>query len=360
MEVSMIFSLCKKRLFLLFLGSFLALQPSLYAHNPGETPATSQRSWSSALGTAVNAALYFGPATYSAYEQSKNLYASQQKKLIGNQALNPQTKLAIQKIMIEMNIEDTPEILAMRNQAEFEEVPDSDKYTIVDSVKKNYLGIHATNAYIFIDEDIINFEEHPLRSTFLVKRELARYKNNHFSKVIIGNVALTMAQAVAFYKTFPLVTQGCNNSIHKLGWTSFNDPQQHGIFLGVSRFTLNYLVCPFVTQLIIEKIRNSVHAWYHQHITPPLDGTFVPRGHTLTLFAELIKLIPDYNNTETNNCPGKELLDTTLREMALIALNRYHSSQIIDNLNRRFSRDEDFKPHIERLISFIEQNDKHG
>ena len=363
----MAFSSCRKQLFLLFLGTFLALQPCLYAHNPGQaTPITPQRNWSNALGTAVNAALYFGPPAYSVYQEAKQLSPTCQKERIGDKKVSEQTYNALQEIVEEMGIKEIPEIIAMQDSRlcpnpNARSIEDS--ITIINSRKKDFLGVHATNAYIFIDEDVINFEEHPLRSTFLVKRELARYKNNHFSKIIIGNVALTMAQAVALYKTFPLVTQGCNNIIHKLGWTSLNDPRQNGLFLGISRFTLNYLICPFVTQLIIEKIRNSAHAWYQQQITPKLEDSFVPREYTLKLLVELIKFIPSYEirSEETNEYyPGRKLLYETLYEVCLMALNRYHSSQIIDKINT-FRNHKDFKNYtgsLDTLKSFIEQNNR--
>lgn len=361
----MAFSSRRKHSFLLFLGTFLALQPCLYAHNPGQTsPATPQRSWSTTLGIAANAVLNFGPPAYSLYQEAKKLSPTHQKELIGNEEVREQTYDALQEILKEMGIKETPEIIAMRTSRlcpnpNAKSIEDS--ITIIHSRKKDFLGIHATNAYIFIDEDVINFEEHPLRSTFLVKRELARYKNSYFSKAIIGNIAVTIAQMAAWYKAHPLITQGCNNIIHNLGWTSLNDPQQHSIFLGVSRFTLNYLVCPFVTQLIIEKVRNSAHGWYNQRITPQLDDTFVQREHTLTFFGELISLMPYYATTNIflhNSKQGQKLLDATLREVALITLYRYHPSAIIDKINT-FKSHDDFAKHsdaLDALIDFVKQN----
>ena len=351
----------RRHLFLFFLGISLTIQPYLCANVP---TATSQKSWTSTLNEMGYAALYFVPAAFSSYEELKTLSASHQKELLGDQKASDQTIMEIHKLCAEMAIKNNPEIIAMRDtdyRIVFDEEIGQHQAVPCTNYTKNFLGVHATNACIFIDEKIINFEKNNVLSTFLVKYELARYKKNYFSKVIVGNVTLTMAQAVALYKMLPVVTHSVSNFLPKIGWTSFNDPQQGGIVLGISRFTLNYLVCPRVTQMIIDTIKNNALTWYTNAIHVPFEGSWVSREQILPLLGELIKLMPDYEiDTDTQAAPSsKKLLDATLREVCLMAQNRYHLASILATLDT-FMKDAAFStcvPHVEKIKKFF--NDTH-
>lgn len=349
-RLSMVFSSHRKHLFLLFLGTFLALQPCLHANPTEISQVAAPKSWYSTLGSALNTTLFFAPAAYCAYEQSKNLYVSRQKELIGKNDLNAETKQAIQKMMIEMGIKDTPEILAMRNQAEFKEIPDSEGYAIVDSLKKNFLGIHATNACIFVDEEIINFDNNPLLSTFLVKRELAKYKNNNFSKEVVSAISLNMAQALALYKTIPLVTDNVSGLLAKAGWASFNKPNETGFFLNASRFTVNYIVCPTLASIFTDKLRAHIQGYYTNNLEIKLEK-IVPRGYTVTLLKELIKLTPYYNEDEANatQYEGKEILARVIETVFTIAQKRYDSETLTDLLHTLLSRDAFFQENCQAI-----------
>ncbi len=298
----MIFFSLQKRFFTLLLGVCLVAMPILQATEPVATPPITQDTWGTALSKAWNTTLLVAPTLINTCTEVSKLSSNIQKYQIGDTAVKPEIQTEIQKLMHEQNIPNACdiEIIAMRGalyQMSFAHdtaLPTPQCVQVQSTFKHNVLGVYVTNACIFIDEDIINFEKSPLLSTFLIKHALKKFKNNEYRNTIFAKIGLGLASGAALYKTIPLVNSGMQKLTNAVGWTSFSDSQKSGILLNTARVALNGIVCPMIAQSIVQKLSSQAFAWYKQSTHEEIDETLVAQDDILPLIVELAKIVAFY------------------------------------------------------------------
>lgn len=342
--------------------------PALHAD---ETPPTaqpaSQLTWGNAFSKALNTTFLLGPTFFNTYQEISRLSSNNQKELIGDKPVRPETHHNIRAIMQEQGFQESHnlEIVAMRDslyKIQFNDdaaLPTPEPVQVQQTFKHNAFGVHMTNACMFIDEDIINFEKKPLLSTFLVRHALKKYKNNHYRNTVFANIALGFAKTAALYKTTPLISQGINTITNSVGWTSLSDPQQSGMLVRAARFAVHNVMCPMIAQSIVQGISSRLFTWYTKSIHQTIDETVIHRDNILPLIVEIAKMIEHFTvkpvllgQTDTKIGNNFLLACTYNDELCLLANKLFTTSSIIEWINVEIQ--EQKKENNIFMVTFLE------
>jgi len=369
----MIFFSKHKRLLSLTLGICLLALPAIRADQPSLLESAPQETWGSAFNKAINTTILVAPTLFSTYKDASKLSLSNQKGLIGDQPVKPALQKAIRDLMHEQEIlhADTIEIVAMRDEkheAVFDHdalLPTAKVVEIQSTFKHNALGVYATNACIFIDEDIVDFEKNPLLSTFLVKQALRQFKNDGYRKAILAKIALGLAKTAALYKAIPLVTDGMQHLTNAVGWSSFSDSQKNGIVLGTARFAINGIMCPMIAQSIVQKISSQTFSWYQQSMHQPIDETIVTQEEIVPLIVELANIVIAYTNKPAleplhNHLAGQRLKEGIaciyIDELCTLADKLFTTKSIVTWLEEEIKQQREKNDLVASMLVHLKEN----
>ena len=273
------------------LSLFLSFVAAPWCHATEPAPTTEQPS-SLSFSNVVTTALTLTPLALNTYEYLQELSPEQQQEKFGKENISPKLGEYIQHCMQDLKIAN-PETIQIKSMADdkVELVWDNNNtYQFVTrpelSPKQNYFGAVATNNTVFIDEDIINLEQRPLLSDFLIRYALLDLKKNTYRNEIIAKVCLGLCNAAAFYKTLPHCSQLLNNVASSVGFTSLGNPQQSGWKVSTARFVAHNLISPIITQTIIHKLSSKAMQYYRTITKKEIDETIVPLENVMPLLLE--------------------------------------------------------------------------
>lgn len=388
MGVSMISLSQPKRFFSIIMGIYLLGIPVIHANESSapQQPAP-QETWGNAFNKALNTTLSLAPTLISSYRDASRLSLSNQKEFIGDQPAKPESQRAIKNLMHEQKISNAHaiEIIAMRDAfyqmslANDVALPTPEIIQKQATFKYNVLGVFATNSCIFIDEDIIDFENKPLLSTFLIKHALRQFKNHDYRNAIFAKIGIGLAKTTALYKAIPLVTDGMQHLTDAIGWTSFSDSQKSGILLGTARFAINEVMCRIIAQSIVQKISSQAFSWYKQYTYQPIDETVVSPEEIIPLIVELTKIATKttpsmkvtYNNSvytqdssqkaeASYEWPGQKthiaLVCMYINELCTLADNLFTTKSIIERFEEEVENQEQENKDVALMLLRIKAN----